>query len=152
MAKENVKIKSSTDTGRTWDNKKGTIYKFWSIALEDGRTGEMMVDSKKECPLVSGNQYEIDIEEKEYQGNKSLSFRYTPAGSGKGAGRNYLSIEQQLEVQVKIIRQSCLHQAVNTITCDESTRKLFTDKDKLTDAILGLAGKYEEWVNRKQTN
>lgn len=78
---EKQKIKAVVDTGRTWTSKEGKTFKISTVTLEDGRVGETMSEKFK-----AGEDANLIVTEKEWQGKKSLSFKYVPEQGTFGGG------------------------------------------------------------------
>jgi len=109
----------------TWEGSFGLMYKF-EVTFENGDTGEYSSKNKEQTKFVIGESAEYTLSGGKFPKVKPV---YVQDGA--------FTPQKGLEVQLLIVKQSCLKAAVELCT---------NDKIKLAQ-VLDLSNKFVDWVN-----
>ena len=124
------KVTKITQSGN-FESQYGHFYK-WLLEFEDGFKGEYLSKTETQNKFIEGQEIEIEVTTREYNGTKINKIK--PASTFQGGGKSFTSAPKDNKTQEYIVKQNALTNACN-IVGEANVAK-----------ILEIADSFKEWV------
>ena len=104
-------VKSVKQVG-DFESQYGHFYK-WLLEFEDGFKGEYLSKTETQNKFVEGQEVEIEVTTREYNGTTINKIK--PASTFQGGGKSFTSAPKDNKTQEYIIKQNALTNACNIV-------------------------------------
>lgn len=124
------KLTKITQSGN-FESQYGHFYK-WLLEFEDGFKGEYLSKTETQNKFIEGQEVEIEVITREYNGTKINKIK--PASTFQGGGKSFTSAPKDNKTQEYIVKQNALTNACNIVGEADVAK------------ILEIADSFKEWV------
>ena len=124
------KVTKITQSGN-FESQYGHFYK-WLLEFEDGFKGEYLSKTETQNKFIEGQEVEIEVTTREYNGTKINKIK--PASTFQGGGKSFTSAPKDNKTQEYIVKQNALTNACNIVGEADVAK------------ILEIADSFKEWV------
>ncbi len=106
------KLVKSVKSDGSFESQYGLFYK-WLIEFQDNYQGEYLSKTETQNKFVEGQEVEIEVTTREYNGTKINKIK--PASTFQGGGKSYTPAHKDNKTQEYIIKQNALTNACNIV-------------------------------------
>jgi len=126
------KIVKSVKYDKPINSQWGEFHK-WLLEFEDGFRGEYLSKTETQNKFVEGQNAEIEVTQREYNGTKINKIK--PASTfQQGGAKSFSQVPKDNKTQEYIVKQNALTNACNIVGTDDVAK------------ILEIADAFKEWV------
>ena len=124
------KVTKITQSGN-FESQYGHFYK-WLLEFEDGFKGEYLSKTETQNKFIEGQEIEIEVTTREYNGTTINKIK--PTSTFQGGGKSFTSAPKDNKTQEYIVKQNALTNACNIVGEADVAK------------ILEIADSFKEWV------
>ncbi len=106
------KVVKSVKSDGDFESQYGHFYK-WLVEFENNYVGEYLSKTETQNKFVEGQEVEIEVTTREYNGTKINKIK--PASSFQGGGKSFTAAPKDNKTQEYIIKQNALTNACNIV-------------------------------------
>jgi|TARA_R100000084_G_scaffold93612_1_gene47385 hypothetical protein len=126
------KVVKSVKYDKPINSQWGEFHK-WLLEFEDGFRGEYLSKTETQNKFVEGQNAEIEVTQREYNGTKINKIK--PASTfQQGGAKSFSQVPKDNKTQEYIVKQNALTNACNIVGTDDVAK------------ILEIADAFKEWV------
>ena len=126
------KVVKSVKYDKPINSQWGEFHK-WLLEFEDGFRGEYLSKTETQNKFVEGQNAEIEVTQREYNGTKINKIK--PASTfQQGGAKSFNQLPKDNKIQEYIVKQNALTNACNIVGTDDVAK------------ILEIADAFKEWV------
>ena len=106
------KVVKTVKSDGSFESQYGLFYK-WLIEFQDNYSGEYLSKTETQNKFVEGQEVEIEVTTREYNGTTINKIK--PASTFQGGGKSYTAAPKDNKTQEYIIKQNALTNACNIV-------------------------------------
>jgi len=125
------KLVKTVKSDGSFESQYGLFYK-WLIEFQDNYQGEYLSKTETQNKFVEGQEVEIEVTTREYNGTKINKIK--PASTFQGGGKSFTPAPKDNKTQELIVKQNALTNACNIVGTDDVAK------------IIEIAESFKDWV------